>query len=744
MGEIERKDGREAAPRRRAEGARAGSRRSTAAAAGLGAALALGLVAVSCGRGHGVPVSHDAPVILISIDTLRADHLPAYGYTKIRTPFIDAFAKDSWLFENAYTPCPMTLPAHTTMLTGELPPEHGVRNNVGFVFDGRAHPSLPLLLKAQGYATGAAVSSYVLRSDTGLGPLFDYYEDSTEAAPGMAPVHYRRTGDKTEAVAKEWIAKHAGEPFFFFFHIYEPHLPYNPPEPFLSLYGKTYDGAIASADAIIGTFLDDLKRLGVYDRAIVVLVGDHGEGLGDHGEEQHSILLYREAIHVPMIVKLPGEFGAGRRIGWPAQLSDIVPTVTSVLGIATPKEVSGSSLVTMDAKAGSRRVLYSETLYPRLQLGWSDLHSTLDARYQYIQGPRPELYDMVADPAEKHDLIASRAADAARLAADLQKFPQGSDKPAAVDQETLRRLAALGYIGGLRDTAASPALPNPVDNLQYLQRMQDGWRLADEKEFPQAIAALRAILKDNPGMVDVWLKLGEVLTNAGFDEEAAAAYRDAMRRSPIFLPDASVSLGYVELNLKHLPKAEAAARRALKDVPTKAHELLARVAIAKGDFAAATEEARAAAAERNPQPPALLVMAEVQLGEGKPADALATVERAAQRANELRFPQVYNLEYLRGDALARLNRMPEAEAAFRREIAAFPAHSRAYANLAVIRFIQGDRAGVAQLMDAMARANPTGQTYLLAATTFGSLGEKAEAAAWQRRASAAADRIKRP
>ncbi|OYV96506.1 MAG: hypothetical protein B7Z68_05505, partial [Acidobacteria bacterium 21-70-11] len=358
--------------------------------------------------------------------------------------------------------------------------------------------------------------------------------------------------------------------------------------------------------------------------------------------------------------------------------------------------------------------------------------------------PRPELYDMVADPAEKHDLIGSRAADAARLAAALQKFPQGSDKPAAVDEETLRRLAALGYIGGLRDTAASASLPNPVDNLQYLQRMQDGWRLADEKQFSQAIAALRAILKDNPGMVDVWLKLGEVLANAGLDEQAVAAYRDAMQRSPIFLPDASVSLGYVELNLKRLPEAEAAARRALKDVPTKAHELLARVALARGDFAAATEEARAAAAERNPQPPALLVMAEVQLGEGKPADALGTIERAAQRANELRFPEVYNLEYLRGDALARLNRVAEAEAAFRREIAAFPSHSRAYANLAVIRFIQGDRAGVAQLMDEMARANPTGQTYLLAATTLASLGEKAEAAAWQRRAGAAADRFKQP
>ena len=348
------------------------ARRRSAARVRVVAAVLLGLLVVSCGRAQGgVPTSPKAPVILISIDTLRADHLPAYGYTKIRTPFIDAFVKDSWLFENAYTPCPMTLPAHTTMLTGELPPEHGVRNNLGFVFDGDHHFNLPFYLKKQGYATGAAVSSYVLRYETGLGHIFDYYDDSVGPTPGVDSVRYRRPGDKTEIFARDWIAKHASEPFFFFFHIYEPHRPWDPPEPFKSLYGATYDGGVASADPIIGTFIADLKKLGVYDRAIVILVGDHGEGLGDHGEEQHSILLYRDVLHVPMIVKFPGEFGAGRRIGVPAQLSDIVPTVDAVLGLPTPKEVSGTSLLDIDGKGRAVRVIFGETLFPRLQLGWS-------------------------------------------------------------------------------------------------------------------------------------------------------------------------------------------------------------------------------------------------------------------------------------------------------------------------------------------------------------------------------------
>ena len=732
---------------RRIGGTRAGAGRHSIVippAVRLGGALLLGLVAASCGRGQGVPVSRNAPVILISIDTLRADHLPAYGYTKIRTPFIDAFVKDSWLFENAYTPCPMTLPAHTTMLTGDLPPEHGVRNNLGFVFDGDHHFNLPFYLKKQGYATGAAVSSYVLRYETGLGHIFDYYDDSVGPTPGVDSVRYRRPGDKTEVFARDWIATHASQPFFFFFHIYEPHRPWDPPEPFKSLYGATYDGGVASADPVIGTFLADLKKLGVYDRALVVLVGDHGEGLGDHGEEQHSILLYREVMHVPMIVKFPGEFGAGRRIAAPAQLSDIVPTVDAVLGLPTPETVSGTSLLAIEGKGKARRAIFGETLFPRLQLGWSDLRSVIEGRYQYIYGPRPELYDMAADPGEKHDLIASQPAVAARLAAALKSYPRGNERPSEVDEATLRKLAALGYIGGLRDQGAAKDLPNPVDNLKYLQRMQDAWTYADEDKFAQAIESLRSIVKDDPGMLDAWIKLGEVYTNAGLDTEAEAAYREALHRSSIPLPDIDVALGFVELSLKKLDQAEAAGNRSVNLLPTKAHELLARVAMARNDFATAEREAEAAAGSRNPQPSAVLVMAEVKLKAGKPAEALQAVEQAQAFAKELRLPSVYNLDYLRGDALARLNRVPEAEAAFRREIAAFPAHSQTYAHLAVIRFIQGDRPGVERLMEEMVRANPKPQTYLLAVSTFESLGEKAEADGWRRRAEAAEKGLTRP
>jgi arylsulfatase A-like enzyme/Flp pilus assembly protein TadD len=701
-------------------------------------ALLLGLVASSCSRGRGVSTFPNAPVVLISIDTLRADRLPAYGYTKVETPHLDGLRKDSWLFENAYSPCPMTFPSHVTMLTGLLPPEHGVRNNVGYVFDGSAHQSLPSLLKARGYSTGAAVSSYVLRADTGLAGQFDSYEDSLNPRQGSPFLDYQRSGYTTEAFARDWVERHSSEPFFFFLHIYEPHVPYEPPEPFRSRYGATYDAEVATADDVVGRFLEDLKRLQIYDKAVVIVTSDHGEGLGDHGEDQHSILLYLEAIKVPLLLKLPSSVGAGSTVTAPAQLSDILPTVTALLGLPTPEAVSGSSLLTLDRPGAPGRAIYGETLYPRLQLGWSDLASVIDLPYQYIRGPRPELYDITRDPRERHDLVSSDGATAARLARALERFPTGEGKANAADEETLRRLAALGYVGGLRDRQASGQLPNPVDNLKFVARMKEGWRLAGEREYPQALGVLNAIVQENPAMVEVWIKLGEIRTDMGQDVEAATAYRQALERSPVFLGDVAVLLGYAELRCKRLPEAEEAARRALATNPEKAHELLMRCSLAGNRLDEAEAHARAAAEGRNPQPPAMLLTAELLIAKGQPQQALEVVEEAEKRAQELRLPPVYRLEFQRADALARLNRLPDAEAAYGREIAAFPEDGRAYANLAVLHFLRGDRAGVDELMEAMAKASPSRRTYLLAATTYQALGNPTRAETWRRRAEAVA------
>src|SRR6185436_4875179 len=221
------------------------------------------------------------------------------------TPNIDGLRRDSVLFERVYSHCPMTLPSHVSMFTGSLPTEHGVRNNIGYRFEGAKFRTLAEELRDRGYATGAAVSSYVLRSDTGIDDGFELYEDSIAVATAGATSEHQRPGGETLKHALPWILEHRGQPFFFFLHLYEPHAPYAPPEPFKSRYPSAYDGEIAAADAIVGGFLDSLRAAGLYDRALVIFTSDHGEGLGDHGEDQHSVLLYAEALRIPLLVKLP-------------------------------------------------------------------------------------------------------------------------------------------------------------------------------------------------------------------------------------------------------------------------------------------------------------------------------------------------------------------------------------------------------------------------------------------------------
>jgi arylsulfatase A-like enzyme/Tfp pilus assembly protein PilF len=691
----------------------------------------LALLPAACSA-RGAQTFPGAPVILVSIDTLRSDHLPAYGYRGVETPHLDRFRRDAILFADAWSPCPMTLPSHVTMLTGKNPPAHGVRNNLGFAFDSGAHPSLPALLRARGYAAGAAVSSYVLRGETGLAKAFDAYDDMIDPRPGAAFAEYQRLGPQTAAAARGWIAGRGGAPFFFFLHLYEPHVPYDPPEPYRSQAAHPYDGEIAAADAVVGDVLDALRASGVYDRAIVVVTSDHGEGLGDHGEDQHSILLYREALQVPLLLKLPGSRRGGDTVKEPVQLADILPTVADLLGIERPARLDGRSLL---ERLPARRALYAETLYPRLQLGWSDLRSMVDGRHHFIDGPRPEMYDYVADPAERTDVLATRAAEGERLRAALRAVPAGDRAPGEVSAEARERLSALGYAGALRAPAEGP-LPNPRDSIAQLGAIRDALRLADAGRFAEAEAAAERLVAQQPGMVEAWTKLAEIRARAGRPAQAAEAYRQAIARCPSPGADMLLALGHAELAARRLDRAEEAARAAEAGSPGGALELRTRVALARGDLDRAHADAEALAA-RDRSPSALVLLAEVHARRGAYDEALAVLGRAQARAGELGLAPVFKLEFVRADALARKGAVAEAEAAYRREIAAFPSHLQAYANLAVLKFLQRDRAAVDQLLERMVHAAPGPEAHRLAEKTLAALGDRRGADAWRRRAEQA-------
>lgn len=666
----------------------------------------------------------NAPVIVISVDTLRSDHLPMYGYAGVATPHLDALRRDAILFERAYSHCPMTLPSHLSMFTGLLPTEHGVRNNIGYRFDRAKFRTLAEVLRGRGYRTGGAVSSYVLRSETGIDDGFESWDDAIPVATAGAMSEHQRSGFDTLKSAKAWVAEQGAQPFFYFFHIYEPHAPYAPPEPFRTRYASSpYDGEIATADAIVGELLEQLKAAGIYDRALIVFASDHGEGLWEHGEDQHGILLYRESLQVPLLIKLPRSERKGTSVARAVPLDGLFATILDALQI----EDAPQSLL---ADTPSRPI-YSETLYPRIHLGWNELRSLIDDRHHYIDGPRPELYDLAADAGEKRDLAATDRRVAAAMRTELAAIPSKIEDIGAIDAEDAAKLAALGYVGSAKNR--SGPLPNPRDEIASLAEVKAAFRLADERRDEEAIAALRALLARNPRLADVWSKLGELLVATARYDDAVRAYKTAIAQSERFSPDLALGLGFALLEGGKPAEAIEHAQLALSANPREAHELLARATLAQGRFAEAEQHARAAIDAGDRQPRSILLLAEVQRGAGRLDDALRTIDEAERRANDLEVRHLYGADYLRGDILARLDRPDEAMAAYEREIAQSPDHLQSYANLAVIQLILGRRADAQRTLDSMASKNPHRGAWLLAAKTLDAFGDEDGAARWRRR-----------
>ncbi len=630
------------------------------------------------------PTAPRVPIVLVTIDTLRADRLPAYGYRGVETPAIDALRRDGVLFENAYSHCPLTLPSHVSLLTGLLPPGHGVRNNLGYRLDAASHPTLPVLLKRAGYATGAAVSAWVLRPETGLGAGFDSYRDVPGGTLGRDSVaEVQRSGRETVALALEFVAAHRGQPFFLFVHLYEPHAPYAPPSPQRERWGATYEGEIAAADAAVGELIQGLKRESVYDDALVVLTSDHGEGLGDHGEDEHGILLYREVLHVPLVVKRPRALGAGTSVERAVGLVDVLPTVTEVAGVPTPEGVAGRSLF---ADKVAPAAIYSETYYPRIHLGWSELHSLVDDRYHLIAGPRPELYDLRHDPAEKSDLARSASTTAAALLRELGTRRGDFRAPEAVGAAEREKLQALGYLAGGPGDAGGAAVvsrPNPRDHIHAREEMKAAMALASEGKDRDAVSALRGLLAREPGFFDAQWELGRLLARSGRVDEAARAYREAMRLSPTLAPGVAVAL--------------------------------AEVSLARGDLDEAARAADLAAASSEDFGRAAVIRAEVDVRRGRFEAALSRARDADARLRAQGLPPVAGLAFVRGDALARLGRHAEAEAALREEIRLFPGAARAYASLALVVALLGRPDEAPGILEAMQRARPGPETARLAA-----------------------------
>jgi choline-sulfatase len=646
--------------------------------------------ATACRSTVAIESHRDAPVILISIDTLRADRLPMYGYRSGSTPQLDQFARDTIVFDKLYSHTPLTLPSHASLLTGLLPTHHGVRDNVGYTLGPDAR-TLATRFKAAGYETGAAVSSYVLRHQTGIARGFDFFDDAIEiAGTGESLSDNQRDGRISVDALAGWIDRQSSSKLFALLHLYEPHTPYAPPASHQR--SDPYDGEIAYADELVGRLLARLKARGLLDRAIVAIVSDHGEGLGDHGETEHGILLYREALQVPGILRLPGGAAGGRHVQGTLGLVDVAATLLDVAGLDAAG-LDGRTARADIEEAGTRdRDVYAESMYGRLHFGWSDLTAVTRGTLRYIRAPRPELYDLSNDPGERQNLAAMRTSTAGTLAAWLAQTTAGavSTEPQPIPADVSQRLKSLGYIGssGAPLSASNATLADPKDGIASFEAFKKALAIERAGRTDEAIGIYRSVLAQNPRMVDAWESLAKALLAAGRTQDAIAAFRSTIDIEPL-KPEPHLALARIYALERQPSLARQHAEIGSQRDPAQGFEIQAALMM----DAAQLDQAEAFAKRSLEADPARY-MSEYFLGviaqqRAKCGDAIPHFERAIEGKRVEPRAVVRNLHAGLADCLARTGREADAEREFKAELAAIPDSPEARHGLAALYRSQG-------------------------------------------------------
>jgi arylsulfatase A-like enzyme/Flp pilus assembly protein TadD len=611
---------------------------------------------VSC-RASSPPAHVVRPdVVLVTIDTWRADRLrPDIA------PALHALAQRGRWYTNARSVAPLTLPAHTSLLTGMTPPRHGVRLNGSHRFDGRV-PTLATLLSASGYRTGAFVGAYVLDRRFGLGQGFDEYDDRIARIAGAAErlEAERPAADVIDRALLWWHTVPAGTPALLWVHLYDPHAPYAPPADALArAHGVAYDGEVAYVDGQVARLLAAVAERG--RPAVVAVAGDHGESLGEHGEATHGMLLYDGALRVPLVVSAPGL--APGRDDRPVSLVDVMPTVLGLAGVGIPAGIDGTRL---DDAPGGPREVYAETEYPRLS-GWSATSALIDERWKVIDAPRPELYDLSRDTAESTDLAsahASRVTAMRRRLAQLRASAAAPQAP-AVSDDAAERLRSLGYASGAPLAPSSPSSPNPVDQMASWRGFEALLARLAPRPSREVIAGLQALASRHPESPVMQSTLARALADAGRHAEALGIYRRAVARFPadpqlfhdlavaaraagardeaLRAEEAALVLdpthalahngrGLLLVDAGRLADARAAFARAAAIDPTNAQYRvnLANAAGAAGDVAGAERAYRDALALDARAVDALNGLAVLLVRQGQPRDGVALLRRALE------------------------------------------------------------------------------------------------------------------
>ena len=467
-------------------------------------ATLIGILTAACGGERQQPAPVPQHLVIITIDTLRADRVGTYGYAAARTPTMDGLARGGARFDRAFTTAPITLPAHASLLTGRYPPVHRSRHNG--VAMSESVPTLASALRAAGFDTGAFVSAFPLDRRFGLSRDFATYDDDLPRGADRKPLNERKGADTVQR-AITWLNANPSRRVFLWLHLFEPHAPYldaGSGQP----VSVRYDEEVAESDRLVARVLGALG--GRAASTLVVVTADHGEAFGEHGESGHSVFVYDTTLRIPLIVRGPG-VPSGRVVTSPVSIVDIAPTVLALLGVAsfTTDGVSLGAALQASASVGdhlSERVLYAESMAPLLDFGWSPLRSVRDAQWKYIAAPRPELYDLSADPSESNSLITRDAALGERMRARVDQFDGPTPEQGEIDPEAARRLQSLGYLAGSSRPSNQSSAADPKDRIAVAARLSAV--MAGEVRGEALIETLQAILKEDPGNPQAHLRLG--------------------------------------------------------------------------------------------------------------------------------------------------------------------------------------------------------------------------------------------
>jgi len=640
-------------------------------------------------------------LLIVTVDTLRADRLGSYGYEPIETPSTDRLAAEGVRFARVVTPSPTTLPAHSSLFTGATPPRHGIRDNAG----GRLRQSVVTLaerFREAGFATAGFVAAFVLDPRSGISQGFETFT-APGVAPGSAPTglsEAERRGDAVVEDAIPWIREQGEGPWFAWIHLFDPHAPYMPPEPFASTYAdRPYDGEVAYSDSLIARLRTALEESGQWENTTVVFTSDHGEALEQHGEPAHGFFLYDTTLKVPLIVRpadtLGESFSRGSVVETTVGLVDVFPTVAELWELETTDDVEGRSLVAaLGGEEPTPLSVYSETILPRLYFGWSDLHAITEENEKYIEAPRPELYDLADDPGELHDLLEERPERAAQLEEQLEEWLARAERlapdTATTDPDTLARLRSLGYLAvGGASADDETDLADPKDRIQTYQNLMKAlgaWR-ADAVD--EAVALIDEEIGRDPDFAGAWHYRGLVLSGHR-DEEAVEAFARAWEIDP------DHTIAARELARAHARQGEAEAAAGvleslLVDTPLDVglRFELASLYLQRMDLDDA-ERTLQEGLELRPDAARLILGAGlVDLQRGDPEAALTHLQRAAELA-----PQLGDVHYRRGAALQQLGRVEPALEAYADELRNQPLHFGANFNRAVL-LAQVDHEGAA-------------------------------------------------